>query len=500
MPRRRDPNQPPRPKNCFFLWREDWRERNQKHADVKLEGVLWKALPAAEKLEWKIKEKEAKAEHARLYPGYTFQPRRNPRKPELSSNPGDGVRQAANHSDREIVKNKRRAVTPCSRHDAVPYNGNLVTEPPSYVNETRPLSDDASFHRASTSINGASASASATRLSHSTVHRGMEGPTHCGYPSVHFPNPHTPPNSVVSGSNNDFNHCYIQSAHQFTQADPTLYGGERTATDTATQYTPTPRDQVIFWNFFSQIIQMNIATKSYAETSPPSLSLVVPQSCESASLDLTNSQSYTFPGPERTDASQVCPSAVPYPSAKHRKERYAKKRNGKQKRSFETVEPRSFVEASNHLLVESEVGHTEELGRSSSVSQQIPVAAPVSLCPLGYTPVPSPGRVPFRPAHSISPPPIASMYPTILYPSPTEPSGGMVSPGHEPFPLPAFFPPVSPPPSQILPPSPPPPEHSSLENAACLKKSPEPLADFPILSDTSLYERILNAYTAIRGT
>ncbi|KAF2440565.1 hypothetical protein P171DRAFT_368259 [Karstenula rhodostoma CBS 690.94] len=74
---------PPRPMNCWMLYR-DTRHKQLKdqfpHLTVQQISTLcsegWKNLSPAEKDEWRVRAKDAKEEHQRMYPDYKYTPRK----------------------------------------------------------------------------------------------------------------------------------------------------------------------------------------------------------------------------------------------------------------------------------------------------------------------------------------------------------------------------------------------------------------------------------------
>ncbi|KAI8074889.1 hypothetical protein BC940DRAFT_342634 [Gongronella butleri] len=84
--RRRSPSgEPPRPMNCFLIYRREKQEqitalcKGANHRDIsKIIGRWWKVLPAAHRCLYEEKAKNEKALHAKRYPNYRYAPRRKP--------------------------------------------------------------------------------------------------------------------------------------------------------------------------------------------------------------------------------------------------------------------------------------------------------------------------------------------------------------------------------------------------------------------------------------
>ncbi|PBK83646.1 hypothetical protein ARMGADRAFT_944818, partial [Armillaria gallica] len=77
-----DPSHIPRPPNCFFIFRKDIHdkkiipksvEHNHCHLSI-IVGHLWNHLSTEEKQLYKRRADDAKLEHWKRYPSYTYQP------------------------------------------------------------------------------------------------------------------------------------------------------------------------------------------------------------------------------------------------------------------------------------------------------------------------------------------------------------------------------------------------------------------------------------------
>ncbi|VDB95924.1 unnamed protein product [Peniophora sp. CBMAI 1063] len=89
-PARADPSKPPRPRNAWMLFlcayhQERTRKQemnlpleNETHQHTKIISQMWKALPQEERDKWVMAAEREKEEHARLYPGYKYQPSKPP--------------------------------------------------------------------------------------------------------------------------------------------------------------------------------------------------------------------------------------------------------------------------------------------------------------------------------------------------------------------------------------------------------------------------------------
>jgi len=86
---KKDSNQPPRPSNCFMLFRSDYVKNHSgsnhrkrvpgAHSNMTLStraSAAWKALPESEKAHWEKKAKLEKEAHALAYPDYQYRPRK----------------------------------------------------------------------------------------------------------------------------------------------------------------------------------------------------------------------------------------------------------------------------------------------------------------------------------------------------------------------------------------------------------------------------------------
>ncbi|KZV66658.1 hypothetical protein PENSPDRAFT_560806, partial [Peniophora sp. CONT] len=76
---RKDKNKPPRPANSFMIYRSEKSKElkllgNQQAEGSKTISQMWKAEPEDVKREYEIKQAEAKAVHASLYPNYQYKP------------------------------------------------------------------------------------------------------------------------------------------------------------------------------------------------------------------------------------------------------------------------------------------------------------------------------------------------------------------------------------------------------------------------------------------
>ena len=104
--RPKDPNQIPRPANCFILFRSyKMKEMNCKDLGVtqkklsQIIGELWEALSDQEKALWRAQARAASEEHKRKYPGYRYTPRPRRNKVQEEEEEGPKFRQACRLPD-----------------------------------------------------------------------------------------------------------------------------------------------------------------------------------------------------------------------------------------------------------------------------------------------------------------------------------------------------------------------------------------------------------------
>ncbi|TFK76675.1 hypothetical protein BDN72DRAFT_829825 [Pluteus cervinus] len=129
--RRRNPSQPPRPRNAFMIYRSEiWAkekitkgvEHDHRHIS-RIIGHCWNQMPEEDKNVWRRRAAQEKLEHERKYPGYRFMPSTRTKKP----------------IKRKVKRNSEEELDRCKRVATLMLSGKTGDELERAVNRSCPL-------------------------------------------------------------------------------------------------------------------------------------------------------------------------------------------------------------------------------------------------------------------------------------------------------------------------------------------------------------------------